>query len=290
VQTFVTLYESWVELLRRGTRQESTWRRIRRPLRWMFVDAALIGAILVAMAVVRDRLTALIGGLGVPERIVAPVLLVVVAALMGPFAIGLVTSARRVAVRLAEAAMPRGPGTMDPALAPRGLLTVAIQIAIVIVLGLPLLALTQPFLSAVPVGLVLGAVLLLLAIAFWRAATNLHGHARAGAELIVDVLARQGVDKDDHAMEVVQELLPGLGTIVPYKVEPASAAVGRTLGELNLRGLTGVTVVALSRGRERIVFPQAREVLEPGDVLALTGSHDALAAAHRLLRDAGPEA
>ena len=97
------------------------------------------------------------------------------------------------------------------------------------------------------------------------------------------VIARQGVDKDEHAIETVQGMLPGMGTIVPFKVEMDSKAIGHSLGDLNLRGLTGVSVVAISRNGQRLVFPKAEEVLQAGDVLALTGSHDAVFAAHKLL-------
>ncbi len=283
VQTFVTLYESWVELIRRGTGTRSRWQAVRQPLRWMFLDAAVIGGVVVAMSVLRGRSEAALGAMGVGEGIVTPVLLASGFGIVLPCTVGLVTSARRVAVRLANAAMPPVERGVDQAVAPRGLLAVVIQFAIVLVLGLPLLAVTQPFLSAWPAAAVIGVAIALLAVAFWRAARNLHDHALAGAELVVDVLSRQGKDKDEHALEVVQELLPGMGTIVPFAVGSGSEAAGRCLGELNLRGLTGVTVVALSRGAQRIVFPSADEILQPGDVLALTGSHDAITAAHRLL-------
>jgi CPA2 family monovalent cation:H+ antiporter-2 len=200
-----------------------------------------------------------------------------------PFAFGLVTSARRVAFRFADAAMPKAQRGVDSAHAPRGALVVAIHFATVIVLGLPLLAVTQPFLSAWPAAAVIGGFIFLLTFSFWRSARDLQGHALAGAELIVDVISRQGVDKDEHAIETVQEMLPGMGTIVPFKVEMGSGAIGRTLGELNLRGLTGVSVVAISRNNQRIVFPKADQILQEGDVLALTGSHDAIYSAHRLL-------
>lgn len=287
VQTVVTLYESWIELMRRGTSEQSTWREIRRPLRWMFLDAIVIGGLIVAGSLFGPQVASFLAGVGVPETLLMPVALVAGFVLLTPFAIGLVTSARRVAVRLAEAAMPRAARGIDQAKAPRGALVNVLQIAAVLVLGVPLLALTQPFLSIWPGALLLVLLLGLLTIAFVRSARNLQGHARAGAELIVDVLARQGVDKDEHSIEVVQELLPGMGTIVPYHVPSGSGVVGKALGELNLRGLTGVTIVALSRGGSRMVFPDAKVVLQPGDVLAMTGSHDAIAAAHRML-GAGP--
>jgi CPA2 family monovalent cation:H+ antiporter-2 len=281
VQTFVTLYDSWIELARKGTGRKPVWEAIRRPLRWMFLDAIVIATLIIGTTQLRPRLRELLSGVG--ERWVDVALVAASVALALPFAIGLIASARRVATLLAEAAMPRAVRGVDQAHSPRDVLTATFQIAIVLVLGLPLIAITQPFLSAWPVAIVVGSLLLLLAVGFWRSASDLQGHIRAGAELIVDVIARQGKDKDEHSLEMVQELLPGLGTITPFHVEPMCAGIGMSLGELNLRGLTGVTVVALIRGTHRLVFPKADEVIQEGDVLALTGSHESIAAAHRML-------
>jgi len=280
VQTFVTLYDSWIELARKGTGRKPVWAAIRRPLRWMFLDAVVIAALIIGTTQLRPRLREQFAGLG---SWVDGALVAVSVGLALPFAIGLIASARKVAGLLAEAAMPRAAKGVDQARSPRGVLAATIQIAIVLVLGLPLIAVTQPFLSAWPATIVVGSLLLLLAVGFWRSAADLQGHVRAGAELIVDVIARQGKDKDEHSLEMVQEMLPGLGTIVPFHVEPMCAGVGMSLGELNLRGLTGVTVVALIRGNQRLVFPKADEVIQEGDVLALTGGHESIAAAHRLL-------
>jgi CPA2 family monovalent cation:H+ antiporter-2 len=282
VQTFVSLYESWIELVRRGTGRAPVWHEIRRPLRWMVLDAVVIGGLIVGASVLRAPLSAWLQALGLSGELLGGALVALTLAVVAPFAIGLVTSARRMATGFAVAALPAVPG-VDQAVAPRRALTTVLQIAAVLVVGVPLLALTQPFLSAWPAALLIGALLVLLAVSFWRSVRNLEGHAYAGAELIVDVLARQGRDKDEHDLEVMQEMLPGLGTIVPFKVPADSPATGQSLGELNVRGLTGVTVVALIRGMQRMIFPRATEVLEEGDTLALTGSQEAIAAAHRLL-------
>jgi len=81
----------------------------------------------------------------------------------------------------------------------------------------------------------------------------------------------------------VRGMLPGLGTIVPIEVPAASEAAGVTLGELNLRGRTGATVVALSRGGQRMPLPSASTRIEAGDLLALTGSGNAIGLAAALL-------
>jgi CPA2 family monovalent cation:H+ antiporter-2 len=66
-------------------------------------------------------------------------------------------------------------------------------------------------------------------------------------------------------------------------LEETSPAVGKTLAELNLRGLTGATVLAIHRGEENVSVPTAWEVLRAGDVLALAGTHAAVEAAKGLL-------
>ena len=283
VQTFVTLYESWVELLRRQSRSGTAWRDIRRPVGWMVLDASVVTGVFLATTGFRAAVLGVLASLGLGATPSVAVLAAGSLLLALPFAVGLVTSARRVALRLGERAMPHTAGGVDQAHAPRGTLTAVVQIVLVVLFGLPFLVITQPFMSAWPGAAIIGGLLVLLTISFWRSARNLDSHARAGAELIVDVLARQGRDKDEHDLERVQEMLPGMGTIVAFHVEASCQSVGQSLGELNLRGLTGVTVVALIRGVQRLVFPKATEVLQEGDVLALTGSHEAIAAADRLL-------
>lgn len=81
----------------------------------------------------------------------------------------------------------------------------------------------------------------------------------------------------------VQALLPGLGEPSPVALAPSSVAIGQSLAQLNLRGLTGATVLAIQRGAESLLVPAATDVLQAGDVLALTGTHDAISAAKRLL-------
>ena len=127
--------------------------------------------------------------------------------------------------------------------------------------------------------------------AFWRSAANLQGHVRAGAEVIVSVLARQShSDRSgsrEEGLRQVEQLLPGLGVLRAVRLEAGSPAVGRTLAELNLRVLTGATVLAVTREQGNVLVPTAKELLRAGDVLALTGTQEAIEAAETLLRPAG---
>jgi CPA2 family monovalent cation:H+ antiporter-2 len=161
-------------------------------------------------------------------------------------------------------------------------LSVAVQVVAILATGGPLIVVTQPFLPPLSGLAVLGLVLLLFGIVFWRRATDLFGHFRAGAELIVATLAKQS-HAETVEFEPVRRMLPGLGDFAPLRVGERSEGVGRSLGELNLRGRTGASVVALLRGDRRIAFPEANERLAAGDLVALTGSHEAIAAAAAVL-------
>src|SRR3989454_963527 len=82
------------------------------------------------------------------------------------------------------------------AAAPRRVLVVTLQLASVLLVGAPLIALTQPFLPGAPGAAALAVLLAVLGVGFWRSATNLQGHVRAGAQMIVDTLAAQSRRSD----------------------------------------------------------------------------------------------
>jgi len=93
-------------------------------------------------------------------------------------------------------------------------------------------------------------------------------------------------EENPDALEQVHQLLPGLGALSAVRLDDGSPAVGRTLKQLNLRGRTGATVLALTRPDGGVIVPTAREQLRAGDVLALAGTHEAIAAARKTLQSA----
>lgn len=147
------------------------------------------------------------------------------------------------------------------------------------------------FLPGLHGAVLLALLLVVLGFGFWRSATNLQGHVKAGAEMIVEVLGKQArgaSGPDDRALAQVGQLLPGLGEPVPFRVDARSVAAGKTLAELDLRGLTGATVLAIIRDERGTIVPTAREELRAGDVLALAGTHTAVEAAKSLLQEREP--
>jgi CPA2 family monovalent cation:H+ antiporter-2 len=202
--------------------------------------------------------------------------------------VGIGRLSRAIGAELAAAVLPRQASpSPDFARAPRRAFVVALQLALVIVVGGPLLALTQPFVPVLyQAGVVLSA-LLVIGVAFWRRANDLEAHVQAGAQVVVEVLARQG-QEDDPRLGEVQSLLPGLGEVTPVRLAADGPSVGKTLAELDLRARTGASVIAITRASGAVIAPTGREALHADDVLALAGSRAAIQAAQRALEAGTP--
>ena len=232
---------------------------------------------------------------GLSPRAGRLVMIAAAAVLLAPFWLGILRNARALGVLLGTAAMPAPEaGRTDIADAPRRAFVVTLQLLILLLVGAPLVAATQPFLPTFQGAALLIAVLAAVSLAFWRSAANLQAHARAGAEVIVEVLAAQAAgpgSNDGNAeggLENVHALLPGLGEPVAVRLKPDSHGVGRTLRQLDIRGLTGATVLAIARANGPALIPTGHETLQAGDALALAGDRDAVAAARDLLLHGPP--
>jgi CPA2 family monovalent cation:H+ antiporter-2 len=297
LQTFVVLYGSWVEQIRTRPTETTLGDRIRRLIRLLVVDVAALMLLAVGTALGLQPLTAALpGALGVDVP-VARGLVYGVAALVGmPLGAGLVRVAGRLALALAEAAMPAAKeGALDLAASPRRALVVTLQLAIVLLCGLGLLATTQPFVGGAWGLIVLVVVVAGFGVSFWRGTTDLHGHVRAGAQVVAAALLAQARTSQApapttpspttpaEALEQVQRLLPGLGDPTPVVLGAGDAAVGQTLGQLHLRSVTGATVLAITRDGHELLEPSLTETLRVGDTLALVGSHGAIDAATAVL-------
>jgi CPA2 family monovalent cation:H+ antiporter-2 len=216
--------------------------------------------------------------------------------LAAPFIFGIFRVARGLATELARLALPQQ-GRLDLAAAPRRALVVTLEIGVVLLIGIPILLVTQPFLPSLRGAAVLAAVLALLAVAGWRSATNLQGHVAAGSEVLISALrsslppeqataewaVAQTAEYQADRFTTATHLLPGMGTPRRFDVEASHYGAGKSLAELALRGHTGATVLAITRGEQGIPAPNKEERLLPGDRLVLVGSRAATDAARRLL-------
>jgi K+:H+ antiporter len=279
LQTFVALYGSWMESLRASPSRGVGRSRTRRLLRVIAIDTILLAVLFIGLSVEFPRLIQFLDVTFGLSRAAARTVVLVVAAALGAYPmITLVRSTHLLGLSLAVQALPTPEKRkVDMARAPRRALEVTLQFAILFAVVALLMTVTQPFAPRIPgIAIILAAGLILVG-AIWRSAKNLQGHAVAGGEVIAAALARRAADGSaEDAMTKMQTMLPGLGEPVAMTISEGSAADGRTLGELDMRGSTGATVLALLRGDERHVSPRGDTRLQKGDVIAVAGTHDAV--------------
>jgi CPA2 family monovalent cation:H+ antiporter-2 len=294
LQTYASLYGSWVQNLQVPSKERLHTSRLRRTLGFLLLDVSILAAVTIGGATQLDRLSApVIERLGLPPPFVRLVVIGAVGLVTLPFLVGALRLSRAVGAALAAEAMPEDRDErdrVDLAAAPRRGLIVGLQLTILTLVGIPFVAAVSVFVPLLPTALVVGAGILLLAIPFWRTATNLDAHVRAGSQLITELLAAEARSADHGAekLHTSRHLIPGLGEPVLVELPPSARAVGQTLKTLNLRGLTGATVMALQHGDGTTTVPTGDEVLSARDVLVLAGSTEAVAAARALLE--GPPA
>jgi CPA2 family monovalent cation:H+ antiporter-2 len=289
LQTYGSLYGSWVGRLRasRGTRQRMT--RLGRMSALLALDTAIVATIVIVAAHEAPLLTAAIRkSVEVPGWLARGLVRAATVVLALPFIVGAVRVARTLGATLAAEVLPTNGGGVDLAAAPRRGLVVGLQLTSLVLVGIPFLAVIQPFVPVGPLAIAIAVGLVLLAWPFWRTASNVDAHARAGALVIKEILADQARSADQGAGALVEarHLIPGLGDPVPVKLPAASAAVGQTLKSLDLRGVTGATVVALQRPTGETLVPTGDEQLAPDDVLVLAGAPEAVSAARERLEGA----
>jgi CPA2 family monovalent cation:H+ antiporter-2 len=294
LQTFASLYGSWIDRLRHSPGNASGRSGARRLVRLLLIDAVLIVAVVIGAALEAGRASALLGeATGMAERTARAIVLAAAAVVGLPLVIGLTRTAGRLARELSLEALPAAEsGKVDFATAPRRALAITLQLAIIAAIGVPMVAVTMPFLPSYRFALVPLVLVAIPAIAFWRSTMNLQGHTKAGAEVLAMKLGQQmagaGVAEpsDDALQREVQRVhqaLPGLGEPVSLRVPADSPVADRTLAELNLRGETGATVLAIVRQGEQVLVPSGHDRVRAGDVLAVAGSEDAIAAAREVI-------
>jgi TrkA domain protein len=85
-------------------------------------------------------------------------------------------------------------------------------------------------------------------------------------------------------MDILRSALPAGGGIEMVQIRDGSAAAGRTLGELDVRRSTGVTVLGIRRGERTIPNPPASAAVLKDDFLIVMGAPEELRKLDRLIK------
>jgi monovalent cation:H+ antiporter-2, CPA2 family len=288
IETFAVLYTGWIERLRDAPATGATEASTRRYARLLAIDVIMLAALIIATALYTRPLAAMIEqALGLRPDRARMVVIGMVIALALPLCLGIVNVVRHLASNLTEAALPRMTQRPELGAAGRRALKITLVIGVLVLTGIPLLAVTQPFLSGPAGAFVLAVAIGSFALALLKQTQNLEGEVRAGSQLLVAALQHP----EEHpapASSEVDHFLAELGAPKPVKLTAECAAIGQTLVGLDVRGSTGATVLAIAREPGGAMIPTGREVLQADDTLVLAGTHEAIAQARRLLTTGRP--
>ena len=276
--TFVSFYESWVDRLRAaGTASgPKTWRRHRRSVVVLAIDAALFVAIVIAGSTIGRRLLA---DTDLDPSAQTAIAIGAVALAAAPVALGMMRSIAAIARRLANDIIPEV-GGVDLGRAARRALVLTLELAVALALVVPIVAIVQSFVpgSFVLILVVAGGLVFVMRSSI----ADFDGHVRASSEVILEILAQPRPSPSQAAPEI-GAILPGFEGVDAFEIPAGSPAVGRSLAELDLRAQTGATVLAIVREGHNMATPSPSEPLQVGDRVALAGSVDAVAAARARL-------
>jgi len=281
-----SFYGAWMERLGMAHGGAREGESLRWPLAALFACAGAIAASFIGTEVFARSEATIIQEFR-PTADPSARLIVDIAAylLAAPFAAGCYASARRLGARLAMRALAHD-GDAEPGLEKSSVdaLSELLHTIILFAAAMPAIALAQPFMQPQE-----GAAMIIVAIglagfAVWRTARRLRGRLREAASALGSALAGAPVLRAGRLPAIEEETVEGFGSVTPIRIDSDSPGVAKTLDQLDLRGMTGATVVAIARGQERIMVPEGSTVICAGDTLGLVGPHESVRAALRMLR------
>jgi CPA2 family monovalent cation:H+ antiporter-2 len=271
VQFLLTAYEEWFERLRSGEKRERP--PVRAALRVIALDA--VGLIVVAAVAMRGSPALLAWSMTrfeLTEERARFGFAVALIALSLPLLISLFRNT--VALGHLVGAELAGNVATKSATATRHAAAVMVYLLVALAIGFPAVAVLRSLTTTPYLAGVFAALIAAIGLYAWRSAGELDEELRSGAERVADALARAGGSESTTLED--STLVPGLDSVVGLRVKDGVQAVGKTLAELNLRALTGATVVAIHRRNAQVVLPTGHERIEAGDMLALTGTKEAV--------------
>jgi monovalent cation:H+ antiporter-2, CPA2 family len=296
LQSFAALYGSWVERLSQRSLSPARTRQLIRRV----VQDALLLLLLGALAgffiddvsrLLRERTELTLNG-------VRAVIYALFSLLLVPIGLGLWRSIRALGNELALRALPGrklsaqemldAPDRAEPDLAqaPRKVFVLVLQLAIWLLVSVPILALLQPLFPNMPLALLLLALFAMALLGFWRSTGELHSHSQAGSFAVLEAFKHITQSEGAAATAIepahVSELLPGLGNFYCLSLPDSHTWVGQSLAQVNLRGLSGANVIAIIRPAGDVASPDGKVQLMAGDSLVLAGAQEAIDAARAL--------
>lgn len=271
----LSIYETWLDDLRTPPGEQAVKERRFLPL--LLLDLGFMLAIILAWRTWEKELGSFLARSlhlrSWDENILSTIALVV--ALVVPL-VPLTLGARQIATHLADKVFgsERHQG--------HALLRAVLVLLAMACVGLPLSLLLGPILGVRFVWPALVVALIVPGYFAWKSATRWDYELTSSGLLVLQTISEQGLpeENEDHPPR-----MSGLAHLRRVLLESTSFAVGKTLTQLQLRSLTGASVVGISNTESSFLAPSGDRTLLPGDTLLVAGTTDDQDTAERLVLD-----
>ena len=268
------LYTNWLERVQEARGNSVVRQVVRRSIRIVLINAALIAAVYLVGAFLAGREYRLFPSLKLWAGAGAALIWLLCALVAAPLYVSSLRKIQALGMILSETCIPPAL-TSGWALRFRLLIANAVLLLGILGLGLLTFALSTTLLPSWKELVVLLAVLILVMWLRWRRLIAVYARAQSS---IQGLFAREA--RSVSAPSVQQLLSVHLDTLV---LTPRSAAVGRRILDLQLRAKSGANAVSIERGAQTIVNPDPSETFQAGDRVLLLGTPEQLEKAGRLM-------
>jgi len=275
---YLELYTCWVGRLGSHKHSSLGTTLARRWIAQMLLNAALMAAVFIAAVFVGKRPPAWLQDLGFTAESVNTGLWLSAVIVSLPMFIATARKLQALGLLIAETKVTEAAaGARAPAI--RAFVAQAVPIAGTVVLGLYVLVLSSALLPPLKVLMVLLVLVGLVAWLLWRSFIKVYSKAQVA---LLETLAPQPQPDVGQTLAALPSLLreAGLHTV---SLGANSPAAGKLIRELQLRTLTGASIVGIERPGANLVNPGPDEELQAGDQLLLLGSRTQLDAARTVL-------
>ncbi|BDU70538.1 hypothetical protein GETHOR_26390 [Geothrix oryzae] len=274
LKTYLGLYQSWAATLRAPAIRKAPGAAVRRTFLFLLLDSMLIGLVASLAPRVMRMGTAWLEGRGTLGHTLAQGAVLLAAAVVVVFVVSRMVRRSRI---LAEGLLDLpGPGDLGTRPDIRRAFRTGLRLAVLLLAGLPVLAAVLALVPLASLGALGAATALAIPLLLWRRAQRLQRDLASDSGWM-GADARDPWDADE---EVPAPPVPGGWRTL--RIGARCPSLGRSLGELDLPGSAGVALVALLR-EGHLLEPKPEALLQPGDLLALSGSASALDEAEALL-------
>lgn len=284
IRIMIGLYEAWFDRLRNSSEDREKQNFFGIPKK-IFVPLILdVFLLIVIPPAIMKFLPEIIEAFA-PEKILHfnnVFILLALVGIMTPLLFGFVKTTSHLVKFLSDKIFYEKSRDLTEKDAIRNLFSVMIWSIVILLVGTPMLFVIRPFTNSTITFVALAIMLIFTMTWLWRRASDVSKDFESGGEALVTVLKRQTFDasKKDKRKKTIE--IPGLENIESVTLSNQNL-IGKSLSQLRLRNLTGITVVCIQRGDDQILFPKQDETLKHGDVLQIWGEPESKKKCRRIL-------